>query len=86
MCLAIGSFVLLPRPVILYPYRLFQKKLSPDRSLLAPVRGSGSGLPSKALTVSWCQQELQSENMDRFVRQEKVTGKRGLSIGGESLI
>lgn len=86
MCLAIGSFVLLPSPLLLYPYRLFQKKLSLDRLLLAPVRGSGSGLPSKALTVSWCQQELQSDNMERFVRHEKVIGKKGLSIGGESLI
>lgn len=73
-------------PVILYPYRLFQKKQSPNRQLLSPVRGNGSGLPYKALAGSWCPQKLPSEHTERFVRHEKVMAKEGLSVEGESLI
>ena len=82
LCFASKSFA----PVISYLYRLFRKKRSPDRQLLASVRGSGSGLPSKALSVGWHKQELRGEHTERFVRQEKVTAKEGLRVEGESLI
>lgn len=67
-------------PVVLYSYRLFQKKL------LTPVRSSGPGLPFKALALCWCQQELQSEHRERLMRQEKGMAEGGLSVEGDRLI
>lgn len=67
-------------PVVLCPYRLFQKKL------LTPVRSSGPGHPFKALALSWCQQVLQSKHRERLMRQEKGMAEEGLSVEGDRLI